>query len=261
MTSNVKTVARDRIVSRLRELGLSSYEALAYATLLSHSSMTASTLCKETGIPDSKIYYALDGLSEKGMLIVQKGNPNIYLPMPPRDAVANLKEQMTEKLDEKIKEADVLADLLTPIYDSVEKSEELELAYIIRGHKNIINRMKALIETARKEVTIFISYPKVFKELKDSLIKTREKRRVDLNIAVTQEVFEKEDFSCLGKNRLVCCTSLTSADSPGMLIADVKTLLTVANWIDETAILTQDPNIVRVCRSYFDNPAWCKIVR
>lgn len=258
MTSNVKSVARDRIVSRLRELGLSSYEALAYATLLSHSSMTASTLCKETGIPDSKIYHALDGLSEKGMLIVQKGNPNIYLPVAPRDAVANLKEQLTEKLNEKIKEADVLTDLLTPIYDSVEKSEELELAYIIRGQKNIINRMKALIETARKEVTIFISYPEVFGELEDSLIKAKEKRRINLNIAVTQEIFEKEDFSGHGRIRLLCCASLTSTDSPGMLITDVKTLLTVANWIEETAILTQDPNIVRVCRSYFDNPTWCK---
>jgi sugar-specific transcriptional regulator TrmB len=180
--------------------------------------------------------------------------------MPPRDAIANLKEQLTEEFNEKIKEADVLADLLTPIYDSVEKSEELELAYIIRGQKNIINRMKALIETARKEVTIFISYPEVFRELKNSLIKANEKRKVDLKIAVTQEGFEKEDFSGLDKKHLACCTSLTSADSPGMLITDVKTLLTVANWIDETAILTQDPNIVRVCRSYFDNPAWCKTV-
>ncbi|MCJ7429723.1 hypothetical protein MUO83_00730 [Candidatus Bathyarchaeota archaeon] len=261
MTSNVKTVARDRIVSRLRELGLSSHEALAYAILVSHSSMTASTLCKETGIPDSKIYYALDGLSRKSMLIVQKGNPNLYLPMPPREAFTNLKEQLAEKLNEKNKEADVLADLLTPIYDSVEKSEELELAYIIRGQKNILNRMKALIETARKEVTIFISHPGVFGELEDSLVRAKERRSVDLNIAVTQDIFEKEDFSGFGKIRLVCCSSLTSTDSPGMLITDVKTLLTVANWIDETAILTQDQSIVRVCRSYFDNPTWCKTVR
>jgi sugar-specific transcriptional regulator TrmB len=223
--------------------------------------MTAGALCKETAIPDSKIYYALDGLSRKGMLTVQKGNPNIYLPMPPREALANLKAQLTEKFSEKIKETDILADFLTPIYDSVEKSEELELAYIIRGQKNILNRMKALIETAHKEVIIFISHLGVFGELEDSLKKAKEKRRVNLNIAVTQEVFEKEDFSGLGKNRMVCCTSLTSTDSPGMLITDVKTLLTVANWIDETAILTQDQNIVRVCRSYFDNPTWCKTVK
>ena len=61
-----ETVARDRIVSNLKNLALSTYEAEVYATLLAHPTMTASALCKETGISDTKIYYALDGLSEKG---------------------------------------------------------------------------------------------------------------------------------------------------------------------------------------------------
>ena len=87
----------------------------------------------------------------KGMLTVQKGNPNVYLPTPPREAIANLKQQLTEKFNEKTKEADVLADLLTPIYESSEKPEELEIAYIIRGQKNIINRMKAKSKRPRKK--------------------------------------------------------------------------------------------------------------
>ena len=116
---NIKeTVARDRIVSRLKELELPTHEALTYVTLLTHPNITAGALCKETGIPDSKIYYALDGLSRKNMLIVQRGNPNIYLPMPPKDAVSNLKQQLTERLNEKIKEADVLLDMLAPVYES-----------------------------------------------------------------------------------------------------------------------------------------------
>lgn len=265
MASNLETVARDRIVSQFRELGLSSNESLAYATLLKHSSMTASMLCKETGIPDSKIYYALDGLSKKGMLIVQKSNPNIYLPVPPREAVVNLKEQLAAEFNEKANEADVLADMLTPIYESVEKSEELEIAYIIRGQKNIINRMKTLIETAHKEVAFFISYPAVFEEVKDSLIRAKEKHRVDLNVAVTRKVVEEVDFSGLGEIGVLCCKpGFTEFDSMGMLIVDTKTLLTLANWAEETAILTQDQSLVRVCRSYFDNPTLrnaCKIIR
>ncbi len=148
-----ETVARDRLVSRLRELELSTHEALIYLALLAHPRTTASTLCKETGIPDSKIYYALDGLAKKNMLIVQKGNPNIYVPVSPKEAVANLKQHLTERLNERMKEADVLVDILMPMYESTGEREELELAYIIRGQKNIINRMKALIETARKEIT------------------------------------------------------------------------------------------------------------
>ena len=234
-----------------------THEALAYLTLLTHSNITASTLCKETGIPDSKIYYALDGLSKKGMLIVQKGNPNIYLPAPPKDAIANLKQQLTERLNEKNKEADVLVDMLTPMYESTEKSEELEVAYIIRGQKNIINRMKALVETARKEITIFISYPAVLKALKEELTAAKERRRVRLNVAMTQEVFEKEDSSYLGEVRLLRC----SVDSLGMLISDMKTLLTVSDWMDGAALLTQDQNLIRVAKDYYDSPSCCATVR
>lgn len=256
-----ETVVRDRMVSRLKELELSTYEALTYLTLLTNSNITASTLCKETGIPDSKIYFALDGLANKGMLVVQRSNPSIYRAVPPKEAISNLKRQMTERLNEKIKEADALADTLTQVYESAEKPEELEVAYIIRGQKNIINRMKALVETSRKEISIFISYPAVIRELKESLITAKEKRRIKLNIAVTQEVFEKEDFSNLGEIRLLSCSVDQSIESLGMLISDMKTLLTVSDWFDETAMLTQDKNLIRVCRDYYNNPDCCTIVR
>jgi sugar-specific transcriptional regulator TrmB len=234
-------------------LGLSTHEALAYVTLLTHPKSTASTLCKETSIPDSKIYYALDGLSKKGIILVQQGNPNVYSAMPPKEAIANLKQQLTDSLNEKIKEADILADLLSPIHDSAEKPEELELAYIIRGQKNIINRMKALIQTSKKEITVFISFPAVLQEIKSALKEAKEKRRVKLNIAVTPEVIESEgseEISELGEVKLLCCVL-------GMLISDNKTLLTVSNWTDEIAMLTQDQNLMRVCRDYYDNPICC----
>jgi sugar-specific transcriptional regulator TrmB len=249
-----ETVTQDRIVSRLKELELSTYEALTYFKLLTHPNVTASTLCKETGIPDSKIYYALDGLSKKGMLIIQKGTPNIFLPISPEEAIANLKQQLSERFDEKIKEAEALVDALSPLYDNAQKPGKLEVAYIIRGQRNIISRMKALIETARKEVTLFISYPAVFRELKESLVTAKERRRIKLNVAVTQEVYEKEDSSSLGEVRVLCC-------SVGMLISDMKTLLTLSDWVEETAMLTQDRSMIRVARDAYDNPSYCKKVR
>lgn len=240
---------------------MSTHEALAYVTLLANPNITASVLCKETGIPDSKIYYALDGLSKKGLLTIQKGNPNVYLPTPPKEAIGNLKNQLTESLHEKTREADALADMLTPIYEHAEKSEELEMAYIIKGQKNIINRMKALIETARKEITIFVAYPELLTGLKESMLEAKEKRRVKLNIAMTQNVFEKGDPSHLGEIRLLRCSPGTSIDSLGMLISDMKTLITLSDWMGGAALLTQDRNLIRVTRDYYDNPSCCINVR
>lgn len=245
------------MISRLKEFGLLTNEASIYVALLTHPNITASMLCKETGIPDSKIYYALDALSKKGMLIVQRGNPNIYQPISPKEAIANLKQQLTETLNEKLKEADALTDMLTPIYENVDKSGDFELAYIIRGQKNIISRMRALIETARKEITVFIAFPEVLRELRKSFMEAREKRRVKLNIAITKEVFEKQDCSGLGEIRLLSCP-VEQINSLGMLISDMKTLVTVSDWGEETAMLTQDPNLIRITRDYFDSPTCCK---
>lgn len=244
-----EATVRDRIVSRLKDLGLSTHEALAYTTLLMHPNITASTLCKEISIPDSKIYYALDGLSKKGMLTVQQGNPNIYRPIPPREAVANLKQQLTEQLNEKIKEANVLIDLLTPIYDSAEKPEELELAYIIRGRRNILNRMKALIKEARKEITVFVSHPPILKELEALLIEAME-RHIKVNIGMTKQLLKNCDLSGLGDVKLLLCPC-------SLLISDMRMLLTVSDWTDEIAMLTQDQNLMRISRDYYDNPSCC----
>ncbi len=250
MVNAMETTVQDRLVLRLKELGLSTHEALSYISLLTHPNVTASTLCKETNIPDSKIYYALDGLSKKGLLTVQQGNPSMYGPISPKEAIANLKQQLVDRLNEQVKEADALSDLLTPIYESTEKPEELELAYIIRGQKNIINRMKALIKTSKREITVFIPYPEVLWEIKAQLKEAKEKRRVKLNIAVTNEVYESNDLHDLGEVKLLCCVL-------GMLISDMKTLLTLTSWTNEAAVMTQDQNLMRVCRDYYDNPLCC----
>jgi len=210
-----EAVARDRIVSSLKNLDLSTYEAEVYATLLTHPTMTASALCKETGISDTKIYYALDGLSEKGMIIVRNSNPKVYKPVPPKEAIANLKQRLTEKRNEELKEADVLGDMLAPIYESAEKPEELEVGYIISGRNNIANRMKTLLGNSRKEITLFIAYPELFKELSPSLREAKEKRRIKLNIAMTEEMLKTENIKGLGDTRQLCCAVT-------LLISDLK---------------------------------------
>jgi sugar-specific transcriptional regulator TrmB len=241
-----KTIPRDRIVTRLKELELSTYEATVYAALISHPTMTASALCKETGIPDTKIYYALEELGEKGMLTVKNGSPKIYRPMPPKEAIENLKKRMIERLNEKLGEADVLVNLLSPIYESAEKHEELEIAYIIRGQNNIINRMKALIESARKEATLFVAHPALFRELEPTLRGVKRKRMIRINVAMTEEMLKTEHVKGLGDVRQLCCPVT-------LLISDMKNLLTVSDWGEESGMLSQDQNLIRVARDHFDN--------
>jgi sugar-specific transcriptional regulator TrmB len=239
-------IAKERIAQGLKNLNLSTYEAEVYAALLAHPSMSASALCKETGISDTKIYYALDGLSEKGMLIIRNSSPKIYKPVPPKEAISNLKQRLTEKLKEELKEADVLADMLIPIYENADKQDELEVAYIINGKINIENKMKALMQTAKKEITFFVSYPMLFRDLEQAL-RESQNRRIKLNVAMTEHMLKTENIKGLNDIRQLCCEVT-------LLIIDMKTLVTVTDLkFSETAMLSQDQNLIRVARDYYEN--------
>jgi hypothetical protein len=106
--------------------------------------------------------------------------------------------------------------------------------------------MKALIESSHREVTFFVSYPALFKDLKQALQQAQEKRRIKLNIATTEEMLKNGSFKGLGDVRQLCCPVT-------LLISDLKTLITVSDWVEESAMLSQDQNLIRVARDYFDN--------
>ncbi|MDH5793499.1 MAG: hypothetical protein OEZ18_02920 [Candidatus Bathyarchaeota archaeon] len=249
MVTVLEESVKGRIASRLKELGLSTNEAVAYIALLAHPRLTASALCKETGVPDSKIYYALGGLSKKGMIIIRQGTPNLYVALHPKEAIANLKQRLADAFKEKTNQADALVDTLAPIFEAAESPQELELAYIVRGQKNILHRMKDLMESARREITIFIQHPTIAQEVKKALEKA-EMRGVKLNIAVAKDILRTGELSEFGNLRLLHC--------PGsMLVVDMKNLLTISDYAAETAIMTQDQNLMRACRDYYDNPKCC----
>src|SRR5437870_3625092 len=63
--------SEERIRGTLRDVGFSSSAAEAFCALIRVREATAGDLVRKTGIPDSKIYYALDELAEKGLVEVQ----------------------------------------------------------------------------------------------------------------------------------------------------------------------------------------------
>lgn len=247
----MEDIAANQIISQLKELGLTTHEALTYITLLTHPNMTASALCNETKIPDSKIYYALESLSKKGMLTVQQSTPSIYRATAPSEALANLKQQLQDQLEEKMQEADTITTKLMPLYDSAEKPEELEIAYILRGQKSIVNRLKTVILGTKREITMFMTLPEVVREIHPALLDAKEKRHIKLNIAVTRQITESQDLSDLGEVKVLFCDL-------AMFISDMRTLVTLTRWPNEVALMTQDPSLIHVGRDYFDNPRCCR---
>lgn len=239
---------KESLLSNLKTLGLSTNAAKAFLALLSHSSASAGFLCKETGIPDSKIYYVLSELSKKGMIIVQGGTPNIYKALHPKEAINNLKQQLVENLNQKVSQADNLADSLSPMFESVEGKEKMGLAYVIRGRRNIIGKMKDLISSAKEEVVVFISEKDLLDELNSSILKAS--KHVETKFAVTRKLRKTTNLKEIGQPRILACPC-------NMVISDMKMLITVSSWKDEVAIMTNDKALMTMPREYYGNPKCC----
>jgi sugar-specific transcriptional regulator TrmB len=58
---------RENIVSDLKDLGLSEYEARAYLALTTHGPLPASSVSSFSRIPQSKIYEVLKSLNTKSL--------------------------------------------------------------------------------------------------------------------------------------------------------------------------------------------------
>lgn len=235
-------------ISKLKTLGLSTYAAKTYLALLSSPNASAGFLCNETGIPDSKMYYALGELAKKGIIIAQVGTPNIYKPIHPKEAISNLKQQLTEDLNQKINEAESLADSLSPIFESTEGEEDIGLAYVIRGRRNIVKKMKDLINSAKKEIVLFISEKDLLEELVTPIAEVN--RNVETKLALTRNLSRAAKTKGLGQQRTLNCVC-------NVVISDMKTLITVSSWKNEIAIMTNDKGLITMSKEYYENPKCC----
>jgi len=239
---------KENLISELKALGLSTIAARTYLALLSKPSATAGLLCHETGIPDSKIYYAIDELSKRGMIVVQNGTPKTYKAIHPKEATSNLKQRLSEDFNRNLNRAENLADSLSPIFESATGKEEVELAYVIRGHANISRKMKDLITSAKKEVLILIWESSLWNELSPTIAKTSDK--VETKIAISKKLWKNARPNEKAQARILECPM-------NIVISDMRILLTVSSWRGEVAIMTNDKALMTISQEYYENPKCC----
>jgi sugar-specific transcriptional regulator TrmB len=72
----------------LEEIGLTFYERKTLLTLMIFGVADAAAICREGGVPTSKIYRAMEKLAQLGLVQVQPTRPRMYAALPP-DIVAN----------------------------------------------------------------------------------------------------------------------------------------------------------------------------
>ncbi|HYY48522.1 MAG TPA: helix-turn-helix domain-containing protein [Thermoplasmata archaeon] len=239
----------DRIVTILRDLGIGGKASAAFCALVRLPQATAGELVSKTGIPDSKIYYALGELAEKGLIEVQPGKPKSYRVVPPKEVEVQLARLIEAEYDRRKAATVRVAALLEPLRAATE-SPSAEVAYILKGLTNVVSRAKALIGSARKDIVLLASDESVFRQLEDELQRVA-RRRVRLRIAIP-EIAIPPDLAEIAEVRSIVCPCV-------LLVVDRQLVLTVSRTSagEAYAITSTDSTLVQLGLDFWESPRCC----
>jgi len=148
----------DARVERLRQAGLSRYEALVYLGLVQDRNARVVEVARRTGVPQPKVYQALDALVEKGFCAVGCDAVNRYRPVEPRQAL----DAERIRLDSQQSELKSLATELDELYRSgAEEQRWAPPVEIVKGLPQMRTLLVDRIRLARTEILYFGQSPQV----------------------------------------------------------------------------------------------------
>jgi sugar-specific transcriptional regulator TrmB len=147
-------------IEKLRQLGLTEYEAQAYLVLVKGSQMTAEEVARKAKIPIPRVYGVLDSLKKLGLIVILKGRPKKYEIVDPDEGLQNLIDLRRQVAEESIRQLGEVCvevkDQLSPVFwrrrlrirpeDLLESLENLAIAE---------KKTKELISEATSTLDIF----------------------------------------------------------------------------------------------------------
>src|SRR6266700_3938443 len=95
-------------VERLVRLGLTSYEARAYVSLVRRDSFTAAQIARTAGLPRQRIYDVLASLVEKGLASARPGTVVKYAALSPELALERLMASRRSEMSDLERDAGAL---------------------------------------------------------------------------------------------------------------------------------------------------------
>lgn len=241
--------ALEGIAGTLRDFGVSGNAAGAFCALVELHRATAGELVRKTGIPDSKIYYALDELADKGLVEVQEGKPKSYRVVPTKEVGLRLSRMVQEEYDRRKAASIRVASLLEPLRAAT-RSPATDVAYIVKGLPNVVSRARALIQSARKEVVLLASDESLFRKLEEDLVQAA-RRRIRVRLAVP-EIPVAKDLAKMAEVRSIVCSCI-------LVVVDAQQVLTISRTADRDAyaITSTDPTLVQLGLDYWESPRCC----
>lgn len=155
----------------LEELGLSSYEAKTYYTLLSAGISNAKEISLQSGVPWGRIYDVLSTLEGKGLVESQSSRPKHFIPVEPRIALETLLKLKSKEIELLKESAARIESELNAAYQIPEgKSMFWSVALGREMDRKILEKMI----DAKEEVIVYNELKKFTMPSEDEIIKMKE---------------------------------------------------------------------------------------
>jgi hypothetical protein len=139
---------------QLEHVGLTLYERKALMALMLCGVADAATLCREGGVPTSKIYLAMEKLAGLGLVQLQPTRPKMFAALPSEVVVARIVEIVRERSEHFASQAPDLQALFTGLRSRARGRQPfLDLALGVEGH---IRRHLVPLAAARKRILSYL---------------------------------------------------------------------------------------------------------
>jgi sugar-specific transcriptional regulator TrmB len=155
-----RVVDSGELIAQLSRLGLTSYEARAYATLIKRDSFSAAQVARQAGLPRQRIYDVLGTLVQKGLASARPGPQVKYAAIAPELAVERLLGERRRELSSLELDGASIVKLLTPEFVAGRtQTDPLEYIEVLRDRGAINERFAELQRQVRKEILVFTKPP------------------------------------------------------------------------------------------------------
>ncbi len=148
------------LVAQLTRLGLTSYEARAYETLVRRDSYTAAEVARQSGLPRQRIYDVLGSLVGKGLATSRPGRQVKYAAIPPELAAERLLGMRRRELSALELDAAAMVGALGPAFKAGRtQTDPLEYIEVLRDREAINRRFAELQAQVQREILVFTKPP------------------------------------------------------------------------------------------------------
>ena len=135
-----------QIIGLMKQIGLGEYESRAYLALLKANPANGYEISKMSGIPRSRIYEVLNGLTQKQMVHVQPGQKTKrYLPVKPKIALKRIQDTFTDAVGK-----------IDQYTQSVRQANTDQQLRVVQGRGAIIAFLKDRIHNTKNRLVLSI---------------------------------------------------------------------------------------------------------